>query len=84
MPRPSPFEAMTAKLAEVETELKHVGLVLGRLEGRLFGDGSEDNPGLIADVDRLKQTDKRRTYAICALVSGLIGMAANQVSSFFK
>lgn len=84
MPNQSPFEGMRAELAEVKTEQKHTNVILGRIEARLFGDGSEDNPGLIADVDRLKRSERAKMWVLCAAVTAVIGFVADKVSGFFK
>lgn len=77
-------EQVERELAELRVEVRHQTQLLERVASRLFGDGSEDHPGLIADVDRLKQRDKVRVAVLWGLVSTVFGMVATYVSSFFQ
>lgn len=40
------------------SQLDRIEEKIDRIEGRLEGDGSESNPGLIVRVDRLEQTHR--------------------------
>lgn len=48
------------------------------------GDDSDNKPGLKLKVDRLVQTEKRRSWILHAFGTGIIGIIAERVWSLLK
>jgi hypothetical protein len=66
-------------VARTEEKVDVITGKLDRLCLLIEGDGSETSPGLKITVDRLVQSEKRRTWAVRAVITGFIGLAAERV-----
>lgn len=73
-----------AQLARIEEQVKTIFNKVGRICTLLEGDGGDDIPGIIKDVDRLKQDSVRRRWVIVAIVSGLVTLIGERLSAFFR
>jgi hypothetical protein len=71
-------------VARVEEKVDAMGLKLSHLCLLIEGDGGVEHPGLKVQVDRLDQSEKRRTWAIHATILGFIGLAAERAWSLLK
>jgi hypothetical protein len=66
-------------VARVEEKVDAVAKQLGQLCVLIEGDGSEDRHGLKVTVDRLVQSEKRRSWADRAVVTAFIGLIAERL-----
>lgn len=73
----------SVQLARIEEQVKTIFNNVDRLCTLLEGDGGDDRPGIIKDVDRLKQNEKRRTAIVSMIFTGVIGLIAERVWGFF-
>lgn len=74
-----PGEKLPETVARLETKVDGIKDQLDRVCLLLEGDGSDSKPGLKVTVDRLSQSEKRRTWAVRAVITGFIGLAAERV-----
>lgn len=74
----------SVQLARIEERVKTMDGNVTRLCRLLEGDGSDGVPGLLKDVDRLKQTEKRRKWVSGFILTGFITLIGERVSAFFK
>jgi hypothetical protein len=73
-----------AQLARIEEQVKTIFNKVGRICTLLEGDGGDGVPGIIKDVDRLKQDNKRAKWITGSIFAGLVTVVAERLSAMFR
>jgi hypothetical protein len=72
-----------AQLARIEEQVKTIFNKVGRICTLLEGDGGDGVPGIIKDVDRLKQSETRRKWITGAIFTGVVTLIGERLAAFF-